>query len=639
MTVTADDPATPTSAAATATAAAGGADPLDGATSVPALLLRRAGGAPGAVALRRKELGRWRPTTWGDYAARVARVAAGLVELGVQPGDRVAIQSENRPAWAVADLAAQSLGAVSVGVYATSPAVEVRHVLGHSGAVVLVAEDEEQFDKVLEVWAELPALRQVVVVDPRGIDMTGARAAAGARAGRDLLTFEELEQRGAATGTVEWLAGRVAALDPDEPAVIVYTSGTTGPPKGAMLSQANLVGAARASCPVFGLSSRDEVLSYLPLAHIAERLLSIVDAVAMGYTVNFGEGGEAFATDLREVQPTFFLGVPRVWEKLMAGVEMRMANASRLKRLAYRAGHRWGTSAARARIAGSAGVGARLRHAAGWLVLFRPLRRKLGLARVRQPLSGAAPVAPQVIEWFWALGVGVREVYGQTENSGVGTVMPADDVRIGTVGRPYPGVEIRREPDGELLTRGPGTFVGYFADPDATAAALDADGWLRTGDIGEIDADGFVTITDRKKDIVITSGGKNVSPSQIEGLLKVSPFVREAVVVGDGRKYLVALVGIEGDTVGAWASQRGLRFTTYEDLSARPEVHELVAAEVARVNDQLASVETIKRFALLPRELDQLDGEVTATQKVKRAAIARRYAPLIDSLYAEGTGA
>jgi long-chain acyl-CoA synthetase len=615
-----------TATTATSADAAGppvpGSGPFDGQATLPAMLLERGRRTPGAVAMRRKELGRWKPYTWTDYVDHVARVAAGLRALGVLAGDRVAILCENRPGWAIADVAIQSLGAVSVGVYPTSPASEVQYVLNDSGSIVLIAEDEEQLDKAVDVWEKVPALRNVVVIDTRGVDL-------GRRSG--LLSLGQLETLGK-DGTAEWLAGAVADLDPARAAVIVYTSGTTGPPKGAMLSQANLLAAARASHAVFGLDAHDEVLSYLPMCHIAERLLSVVDAIADGYVVNFGEGGESFVADLQEVQPTFFLGVPRVWEKLMAGVEIRMSYASFVKRTAYRVAHKGGTRIARRRMTGRFGPVAKLRYLLLWLLLFRSLRSKLGLRRVKQALSGAAPVAPQVLEWFWALGIPVREAYGQTENTGLATVTPADDVRIGAVGRPYPGVEIRRAPDGELLTRGPGNFIGYFGDAEATAACFD-EGWLLTGDVGEIDGDGFVTITDRKKDLIITSAGKNISPSLIEGMLKVSPYIREAIVIGDGRKYLVALVGIEGETVGGWAARRNLSFTTYGDLTSKPEVHELISQEVERANVHLASVETIKRFGLLPKELDELDGEVTATQKVKRQAIAHQYSGLIESLY------
>jgi long-chain acyl-CoA synthetase len=592
--------------------------------TLPAVLVRRATQQGGSLALRRKQLGRWKPYTWAEYATRTAEVATALEGLGVGPGDRVAVLSENRPGWVFTDLAVQALGAVTVGIYPTSPAAELAYLLEHSGAKVLVAEDEEQLDKWLEVRKGIASVEHVVVFDPRGIRVLGTDPT--------IMTFEQLCEQGAGA-SVEDLGRRAAAVDPDSTATIVYTSGTTGPPKGAMLTHTNLTTAAVAAREQFHVGPHSEVLSYLPLCHVAERLISVMGALGSGYVVNFGEGGDTFADELREVQPTFFLGVPRVWEKMMASVTIRMADASRVKRAAYRFWTARGAKLAARRTSGRLGVGGRLTYGLGWLVLYRPLRKKLGLLRVTDALSGAAPIAPQVLEFFWSLGVPVREGYGQTENTAQATLTPADDVRIGTVGTPVPGAEVRIAEDGEILTRGPGTFAGYYNDPEATADALDADGWLHTGDVGHLDADGHLTISDRKKDIIITAGGKNISPSEIENRLKVSPFVREAIVIGDRRKYLTALIGIEADTVANWAQQRRIVYTTYEDLSSKPEVVELVAGWVDEVNAELAQVETIKAFRLLPKELDQEDGEITATAKVKRKAVAEQFAPVIDDMY------
>jgi long-chain acyl-CoA synthetase len=593
--------------------------------TLPSALLRHARERPDAVALREKHRGRWRETSWREYAARAASAGLGLLELGVEPGDRVAILSENRPEWLLADLGAQGIGAITVGVYATSPAAEVEYVLRHSGAVVLVAEDEEQLDKALAVRERLPALRRIVVIDPRHVRALDDPMVIG---------WEQLEHLGSATGIEAW-ERRAAGLDPHATAIVVYTSGTTGPPKGAMLSHANLVFAGRTFAAAFAERPDDEVLSYLPLCHIAERLGSVIEAVLVGYVVNFGEGGASFLQDMRDVQPTLFLGVPRVWEKMLAGVEIRMADASRLKRAAYALAMREGRAVARRRMRGPLGPLDRARSAAAGALAHRALRDKLGLGRVRVAISGAAPIAPQVLEYFWALGVPVREGYGQTEGTGVCTCTAAEDVRIGAVGRALDEVEVRIAADGEILTRSPAVFQGYFADPDATARTVDPDGWLHTGDVGVLDADGFLRITDRKKDIIITSGGKNVSPSEIENKLKVSPHVREAVVIGDRRRYLTALIGIEADTVGDWASRRGLSFTTYADLSRKAEVRALIQGYVDEVNAGLAQAETIKRFALIEKELDHEDGELTATQKVKRRAIERQFSEQIEALYGE----
>ena len=595
------------------------------ALTLPDLLLGHAAERGSAVALREKKLGRWLETTWAQYAERVAVVAAGLADLGVQAGDKVAVIADNRVEWVIVDLAIQGIGAVSVGVYPTSSAPEVRYLLEHSESVVVIAEDEEQLDKVMEVRGGLPRLRSTVVIDTRGVTVLDDPK---------VTTFAELEAAGGDSDRAhERYRETVAELDAEDVAIIVYTSGTTGPPKGAMLSHRNLLAVAEATGEVYAAGPDDEVLSYLPLCHIAERLFSVINALYAAYVVNFGEGGESFTNDLREVQPTFFLGVPRVWEKMLAGVQIRANDASWLKRTMHRFWVDRGRRVAQRRMSGESGFADRVISGLGWLFLYRSLRHKLGMSRIRIPLSGAAPIAPQVLEFFWSIGVPVREGYGQTENTALCTYTPDDDVRIGTVGRALPGVELRLADDGEILTRSPGVFKGYFKNPDATAETVDADGWLHTGDIGELDADGFLTITDRKKDIIITAGGKNISPSEIENLLKVSPFVREAIVIGDRRKYLTALIGIEHDTVGDWATRKNIAYTTYRDLSEKPEVVELIQGVVDEANSSLAQVETIKRFTLLSKELDEEDGELTATQKVKRAAISREFEDVIEAMY------
>lgn len=593
------------------------------ATSLPGALVYRALNSPDNVSLRKKQLGIWKEYDWATYARRTAATMEGLRTLGVEPGDKVAIHAENRPAWVFADLAIQAMGAVSVGIYPTSPATEVEYLLSHSEAKVVIVEDEEQYDKTMEVRDKLPHLKHVIVVDPRGIDTRTD----------GVLTLADIEARGAGA-TINDLAVAAQRLSDNDVAIIVYTSGTTGPPKGAMISHLNLMSAARSAGQIYNVSNADEVLSYLPLCHIAERLISVVNAIGLGYIVNFGEGGDALITDLGEVQPTFFVGVPRVWEKMLAAIEIRMGDASRVKKGLYRFWKKQGAKLAAKRMRGADNAFDRLWYSLGWVMVFRSTRQKLGLMRVRNAVSGAAPISPTVLEFFWALGIPVREVYGQTENTAQATLIPADDVRIGTVGTAVPGAEVRVDPDtGEILTRGQGTFVGYYRNEQATAETVDADGWLHTGDVGVLNDDGFLTITDRMKDIIITAGGKNISPSEIENKLKVSPFIREAVVIGDGRKYLTALIGIESDTVGNWAIRRQLSYTTYADLAAKPEVRELIAGVVEQTNSEFAQVETVKAFHLLPKELDQQDGEVTATQKVKRAAIATEFAAEIDQMY------
>jgi len=594
--------------------------------TLPGKLLLNAANRPSAVAMRHRRLGIWQEYTWGDVADHTRWVAQGLDTLGVSAGNRVAIHSENRPEWVWTDLGIQSLAAVSVGVYQTSPAAEIEYLLGHSEAKVLVAEDEEQLDKALEVWDRLSALEYIVVIDPRGVRTLDDNR---------VLTFAELLDQGRAcdgNNTLGDFGAKIASIDPVDVAVIVYTSGTTGAPKGAMLSHRNLHVASEAWSSVFDIGEQDEVLSYLPLCHIAERVISVGNAVAAGYVVNFGEDPDSFTQDLAEVQPTFFLGVPRIWEKMLAGVHIRTADATWLKRVLSRFWLHQAVLLERRRIEGTYSFLHHIYYRIGWMLVFRALRKRLGMSRVRSALSGAAPIAPQVLEFLRSIGIPVREAYGMTENTAVATLTPEDDIRLGSVGISLPNSEVCIADDGEILTRSEATFLGYFKDLEATAGAI-VDSWLHTGDIGRLDDAGHLYITDRKKDIIITAAGKNISPSEIENRLKMSPYIREAVVIGDKRRYLTALIGIEADTVGDWATRRRIPYTTYQDLASKPEIRDLVAEAIDEANGEFARVETIKHFELLPLELDHEDGQLTATQKVKRSAIEEQFTELIDRMY------
>lgn len=462
-----------------------------GPSTIPARLVQLAGERANEVAIRRKYRGRWREWTWAEYAERVARVSAGLRTLGVGTGDRLAIQSENRPEWAIADLAAQGLGVQSMGVSPASPADETYYFLEHSSATVLVAEDEEQLDKVLTVRDRLPHLRHVIVLEPRGVDLSDDPS---------LVTFAQLEARGAATeDSVQRYAASVAALDPSTTAILAYTAGTTGPPKAAMISHSNLVAAARSAGEAWGTRPSDELLSHRPLCQLAERVQSVIGAVWTGLVVNFGEGGASFPVDVRDVQPTVFLSTPREWEGILSDVERRMAGASRLKRWVYRTCMRQGSRIAPRRMAGETTSVDRIVLTVCDLLVFRALREKLGLVRSRIAIGGAGPIAAPVLQRLCAMGILVRPGYGLTEHTALGTITPSDDMRIGDAGKAAPGVEIRIADDGEVLIRSAGVFQGYLNDEEATAAALDADGWLHTGDVGALDEDGFLRITGRKR--------------------------------------------------------------------------------------------------------------------------------------------
>jgi long-chain acyl-CoA synthetase len=591
---------------------------------------------PGAVAMREKRLGIWLQITWRDYAEHVELVAHGLATLGVEPGDRVAIHSENRPEWLYCDLGAVAARGISVGIYPTNPAAEVRYLLADSAAKVLIAEDQEQVDKALAVKADLPHLAWIVYIEPRGVIAYDDPA---------LLHWDDFlargrEHRAAHPGLVDALAGAVADTDP---VTLVYTSGTTGPPKGAILTAANVnfaIGILADGGFYPAASPADLAVSYLPLAHVADRAGSEWMNAQCGVQIHFGEPGSELSQTLRDVQPSVLLAVPRVLEKLRATTEVRIASASPLKRASYRF---WmGNAAAIGRqLAANGGAHTartRLRYALGYPFLYRALRARMGLRRCRFAVSGAAPIAPEVLQWFFGIGVVVHEIYGMTENSAVGTVNRPGRLRLGTVGEPQPGIELRLdEQSGEILMRHPAVFAGYWRRSEVSAEAVDAGGWLHTGDVGELVGGTHLRIVERLKDIVITAGGKNVAPSELENGLKVSPYVKEAVVIGDRRPYLVALIGIELDTVGEWAQRTGLPYTTYRDLSEKPEVLRLVQGVIAANNENLAPPEQIKKFRMIVKELDHEDGELTATQKVKRSAISSLLGHLVADMYANAT--
>ncbi len=609
------------------------ASAADGAISInslPARLRALAGEVPEQVALREKDFGIWQETTFAGYWEMVQVVGMALRALGVRPGDKVAVHSENRKAWVYTDLGAQAIQAASVGLYPTNPAPEVEYLLSHSEAVVLVAEDQEQVDKALAVKEQCPRLRRIVYIEPRGVRNYDDPI---------LMSWDEFVELGHAELAADprRVDELVDAVDPDEVATLVYTSGTTGPPKGAMLTHRNMVWvmdrlpdvlAGQAEVP-----ERVEILSYLPLCHVAEKLYTLLNGLYFPATVNFAESIETVAEDLREVQPTIFLGVPRIWEKMHAGVMIRMSDASWLKRqvfgLAMKAGM-W--NADRVLRTGSRGVLGNAVYGVFWALVYRSLKDKLGMRNCIGALSGAAPIAPEVLKFFMALGVPIYEGYGQTEDTAYCTANMMGNVKLGTVGVANPECDVILADDGEILVRHPGVFKGYYKNPEATAETVDAAGWLHTGDVGEWDGK-HLKIVDRKKHIIITSGGKNLSPSEIENKLKVSPFVREAIVIGDRRKFVSALIGIEYDTVSNWALRKGITFTTYRDLSEKPEVIELIGKEVKKANDDLARVEQVREFRLIGKELDHEDGELTATQKVKRSKIEEMFSELIDDIY------
>lgn len=606
--------------------------------TIPARIKSWAEREPDRVCLREKRFGIWQSITWRDYWENSCLVAHALTALGTNVGDRVAVHSENRPEWLYADVGAMAMRAATVGIYTTSPAAEVAYLLRDSGVCVLIAEDQEQVDKALAVVDECPDLRWIVYIEPRGVREYDHPK---------LLSWTDFIQKGREHRAGDpGLPERAAAqAQPDDLATLIYTSGTTGPPKGAMLTAANLAFATDTLVLGGGLydpppGEDDVALSYLPLCHVIERAATVWVNAASGSTIHFAESIDTVQDNLREVQPTLFFAVPRIWEKIKAGIEIKMAAASGLKRLSYDLAGRLAVRIGEdvVRNAGKHTTRSRLLYALGYPLLFRPLRERIGMSNVRAAGSGGAPIAPAVLTFFYGIGVVIQEAYGMTENAAVTSSNPMNDIKLGTVGRPYPNTEVRiDEATGEILIRHKGVFHGYWNKPDATAKALDPDGWQHTGDVGEWVDGTHLKIVDRLKDIIITAGGKNIAPSEIENALKASPFLNEVVVIGDRRPYCTALIGVELDTVGEWAQRRRIPFTTYRDLSEKDEVLTLVQSLIKEANENVARVAQIRKFRMIPKELDQDDGELTATRKVKRTTLHDRFSELIDDMYGNRT--
>ena len=594
--------------------------------TLPACLEQFATDHPNRVALRQKELGLWKEISWSTYAAAVRATARVLSEWGVGAGDHVAILADNRPEWLYVDLAAQSLGASSVGIYQTNPPDDVEYVLNHSGAKLIFCEDQEQVDKCMLIGDKIPHIERIVMFDPRGTrhyeDARLCKWADALALGEKLMANE-----------VQWYDIRVKQMDPKAPAMVIYTSGTTGQPKGAMISNYNVLALAREASKMLGADHRDFLLSYLPLCHVAEKIFSLFLPLTTGAVVHFGESIETVQQDLAEVSPTIFLGVPRIWEKMHAQVTLKMQDASWLKRALYHFFVPRGEAIAKRKREGQAALLDRFVAKIGDLLVFRPLQERLGLRRCRIPVSGAAPISPELLHWFHGIGVAVGEGYGQTESTGVSFVNQPDAIRIGTVGQLIPGMESKIAEDGEILLKGAAVFCGYLHNEESTRQTIDDEGWLHTGDIGEVDSDGYLSITGRKKEIIITAGGKNLSPEKIENSMKNSAYIKEAVAIGDARKFISALVLVDYHAVSDWASRREIAHTSLIDLVGHDEVQDLVRAEIEKGNQNLARVEQVRSFRLFDKELHQDDGELTATQKVRRSAITEKYAQLIDSMY------
>ena len=592
---------------------------------------------PDGVALRQKEHGVWKPVTWAQYDQRSRWFGLGLLQLGLQPGQKLALLSENRAEWVVAQMGTAMVGGITAGVYATSPANEVAYLLALSEAPVIVCEDQEQLDKVLEVRASLPDLRTLIVIDTRGLrryDRSG------------IIDFAQVLESGRQF-EAQHAAAAAAALrvpGPDDIGLIVFTSGSTGRPKAAMMSWRGLGAAARGLNSMLGCKQGDELVSYLPLCHMAEQMFSVHIPVSVGATVNFAESLRTVQEDLRELSPHIFFGVPRIWEKFHSAIQTKLREAGGVRMALYRrAMASLNKFAGKGRAAWS--LSERLRFGFWYLVVLRALLNYVGLRRCRIAVSSGAPIAPEILKFFRTLGVPVREAYGLTEASGATTMQPGNESPVGTVGVPCPGTELKLADDGEILVRGDIVFRGYFKNDEATREAIDADGWLHTGDVarwedgptpgspGSPGSGRELRIVDRKKDIMITAGGKNITPSEIENALRFSPYIKEAIVIGDRRRFVAALIQIEFESTAKWAEEQGLTYTNFKSLVDQPPVRDLVAREVDAVNARMPQVQQVRKFHLLTKELDHDDGEVTATMKVRRKSIGEKYAGVIEQLY------
>jgi len=580
-------------------------------------------------AIREKKFGIWQPTSWREWLTISKDIAYALHAVGFRPGDVASIISNAVPEWVFADMGILCAGGVSSGIYPTDSAAQVEYLVNDSRTRVIFVEDEEQLDKVLICRSRCPTLERIVIFDMEGLTRFSDPMA------MSLAEFMALG-RNHIQGHEHLWEEMIASRKAEDLAILVYTSGTTGPPKGAMHANRSVVHQMRHANSFIPAGDDEERLIFLPLCHVAERVGGYYISLALGSVMNFVESPETVPDNLREVQPTSFFAVPRVWEKFYSGVAIALKDATALQQWVYRRALAIGYRMTECKLAGDAPpLSLRLANRIAYHLVFRNIRRVLGLDRCRIAFTGAAPIAPELIRWYLALGLDMREVYGQTENCGVATMMPSDQIRLGSVGKPVPWGEVALSPEGEILIKGDFLFLGYLNQPEKTAETIDARGWLHTGDVGAIDNEGFVKVTDRMKDIIITSGGKNITPSEIENQLKFSLYVSDAVVIGDKRPYLTCLVMIDHENVEKFAQDHNIPFTNYVSLCRATEVQDLIWREIQAVNVNFARVETIKRFALIERQLTPEDEELTPTMKLKRSFVNKRYAAEIDAMYRE----
>jgi long-chain acyl-CoA synthetase len=596
-------------------------------TTLPRLLIRNARTMSERSALREKDRGIWQTYSWARYYQEVRDFALGLAAHGFRRGDKLAVIGDNRPRLYWAQLAAQSLGGVAVPVYQDSIAAELVHVLNHAEISVVVAEDQEQVDKILSLTDRLPDLKLVIYDDPRGMRHYATPL---------LKSFDEIQTSGRDFGGAhpDFVEGEIDKGSPDDLALLNYTSGTTGHPKGVMLSHANLLSAADALLTAEHFSARDEILCYLPMAWIGDSLLSLVLALLVGFTANCPERPETVQRDLRELGPTVVIAPPRIWENLLTSLRLRAADASPLKRKLFAFFQRRAERVEQVKAAGKKpSPTMRLGSALGEFLVYGPIRDQLGFRRARLVYTGGAPLGSDTFRFFRSFGVNLKQVWGSTELSGLATLQPDGEASPDTVGPVLAGTEVRISEDGEVLIRSPAVFQGYYKQPEATKDALTADGWYRTGDSGYVDGRGHLAIVDRAKDVGELEDGTIFAPQFVENKLKFSPFIGEVIVFGHQRPFVAAIVAIDLGTVGNWAERRNLAYSSFQDLSGKSEVRKLIRDEIRECNASLPVASQVGRFALLNKEFDPDDNEITRTRKIRRRFVAEKYAAVVEALY------
>nr|WP_246139544.1 long-chain fatty acid--CoA ligase [Phaeobacter marinintestinus] len=600
---------------------------VDGCTTIPKLFAHRCTTLGTQTAHREKDMGIWKSYSWRDYWDHAKWIGLGLVALGLKRGEVVSILSEDNKEWLYADMGIQGVGGIASGVYTTDAASQLAYLINDSDSRFLFVENDEQLDKYLEIEDQVPGLSKVIIMDREGLhDLRHDKC----------VFLDELYDTGRAYDAEHHGAfeAEIEKSNPGDTALLIYTSGTTGMPKGAMISNENILGTIESGARGLAVYSGDEQLCFLPLCHILERNVSVYFPLAARSTVNFAESPETVFDNMQEVSPSTFFAVPRVWEKMFSRVLVLAQEATPIGRLAFRQAVRAGEARADYAMQGKpVPGGVAMRYAVWDFLVLRNLRRMLGMDKMRRGGTGAAPISPELLKWYWSIGVPLIEGYGMTENTGLATINTIEENRPGTVGKALNGVKIRIAEDGEIQSLGANNFQGYWRNNEKTAETFTDDGWLRTGDVGRMDDDGYLTITGRIKDIIITAGGKNITPAEIESRLKFSHYISDAVIIGDKRKFLTCLIMIDQENVEKFAQDHKVPFSDFASLCAASEVVGLIRKEVEEVNKEFARVEQIKDFRLINVLLTAEDDELTATMKLKRSFVEKKHKALIDEMY------